>query len=63
MTRLRGDTALVVGNSGTILRSTDGGATWRALSSGVAGILRGVAVGNDRQAVVVGDGGVILRGR
>jgi photosystem II stability/assembly factor-like uncharacterized protein len=47
-----------VGNGGTILESTDGGATWNAQTSGVATNLVGVDIVNPM--IVVGDGGVVL---
>ncbi len=56
---------VAVGESGTILRSTNGGASWsaRPLPAGVpAGTtLRDVANINSTTLVIVGDGGTILR--
>jgi photosystem II stability/assembly factor-like uncharacterized protein len=39
----RPSTCLAVGGSGTILRSTDGGRTWRSPTSGTTNDLHGVA--------------------
>lgn len=47
-----------VGNAGTILESTDGGANWDAQISGVGTNLVGVDIINPM--IVVGDGGVVL---
>jgi photosystem II stability/assembly factor-like uncharacterized protein len=47
-----------VGNGGTILESTDGGANWNAQTSGVGTDLVGVDIVNPM--IVVGDGGVVL---
>lgn len=49
---------VAVGNSGTIIVSNDGGATWTAQTSGTSAILRGVKVGTD-YVVAVGDSGTI----
>ena len=50
-----------VGDSGTILKSTDAGMTWDALTSGTTKALYDVYFFNDAEGVVVGDGGLILR--
>ena len=54
-------TAYSVGDSGTILKSTDAGMTWNALTSGTTKALYDVYFFNDTEGVVVGDGGLILR--
>jgi photosystem II stability/assembly factor-like uncharacterized protein len=51
---------LAVGFSGTILTSTDSGATWRSLTSGTSTDLFGVACPNSSTCVAVGSGGAIL---
>ncbi len=48
-----------VGNSGVILGSTDGGATWSGQSSGVTSALNAVACPSAATCYAVGDGGVI----
>ena len=50
-----------VGVGGTILRTTDGGATWNLQSSGTSVVLSGVAFTDANTGAVVGDGGLILR--
>jgi len=35
---------LAVGNNGTIIRTTDGGASWTPVSSGTSGLLMGLSV-------------------
>ena len=52
---------LAVGRDGTILRTTDGGATWTIRASGSPSHLMGVALLPDLTAVAVGYGGVSLR--
>jgi hypothetical protein len=52
---------MVVGEGGTILRTTDGGITWTKQSSGGGSILRSVFLANANIGTVVGDGGIILR--
>ena len=53
--------AFVVGDAGTILKSTDAGATWAPLLSGTTNILHEVYFFDGNQGVVVGDQGLILR--
>src|SRR4029453_9339324 len=53
--------AFVVGDAGTILKSTDAGATWAPLLSGTTNILREVYFFDGNHGVVVGDQGLILR--
>ena len=50
-----------VGDSGTILKSTDAGMTWNALTSGTTRALYDVYFFNDAVGMAVGDGGLILR--
>ena len=50
-----------MGDSGTILKSTDAGMTWSALTSGTTKALYDVDFFNDTEGVAVGDGGLILR--
>lgn len=50
-----------VGDSGTILKSTDAGTTWNALTSGTTKALYDVFFFTDAEGVAVGDGGLILR--
>jgi photosystem II stability/assembly factor-like uncharacterized protein len=53
-------TAIAVGDSGTILVTTDGGATWHAKTSGVIANLRAVSQPSNTVAFAVGDAGTIL---
>jgi photosystem II stability/assembly factor-like uncharacterized protein len=46
---------------GTILRTTDGGATWTSQASGTNNPLFGVAFTDANTGTAVGDGGTILR--
>src|SRR6266851_813998 len=55
------DNATVVGASGTILRTTDGGATWMAQTSGTTNNLRGVSFVDANTGTAVGAGETILR--
>ncbi len=52
-------TAYAVGTNGTILKSTDSGATWTAETSGTTELLQGVAFAGT-MGLVVGAGGSIL---
>ena len=52
--------AFVVGDAGTILKSTDAGATWAPLLSGTTNILHAVYFFDGNQGVAVGDQGLIL---
>jgi photosystem II stability/assembly factor-like uncharacterized protein len=54
-------TGFVVGDTGTILKSTDAGATWTPLTSGTSNTLHGIYFLDPTQGVAVGDGGTILR--
>ena len=53
--------AFVVGDAGTILKSTDAGATWAPLLSGTKNILHGVYFFDGNHGIAVGDQGLILR--
>jgi photosystem II stability/assembly factor-like uncharacterized protein len=53
--------ALAVGDAGTILKSTDAGATWAPLLSGTTNTLYEVYFLDGNQGVAVGDQGLILR--
>jgi photosystem II stability/assembly factor-like uncharacterized protein len=55
-----GADVLVVGERGTLLRSSDGGETWAAASSRVQTTFRGVT-GTGASRIVAGDDGTILR--
>jgi photosystem II stability/assembly factor-like uncharacterized protein len=54
-------TGFVVGDTGTILKSTDAGATWTPLTSGTSTTLHGIYFFGTDEGVAVGDGGLILR--
>jgi len=49
----------VVGENGTILRTTDGGAHWITQASGTALNLRAVSFPDGNTGTAVGEGGVI----
>ncbi|MDL1878934.1 DUF4136 domain-containing protein, partial [Cytophagia bacterium CHB2] len=50
-----------VGRGGTILTTTNGGATWVPRTSGTTQVLNAVQIINTTTAVAVGNGGVILK--
>ena len=50
-----------VGGAGAIIRTTDGGATWTAQSSGVTNTLYGVSFTDANKGTAVGNAGTILR--
>jgi photosystem II stability/assembly factor-like uncharacterized protein len=52
---------IAVGDSGTILSTTDGGASWAPQSSGTTNALLGVYVIDQNIAIAVGTNGTILR--
>jgi photosystem II stability/assembly factor-like uncharacterized protein len=54
-------TGFVVGDTGTILKTTDLGATWAPLTSGTTRTLHDVYLFDPDQGVAVGDRGLILR--
>jgi photosystem II stability/assembly factor-like uncharacterized protein len=51
----------VVGDAGTIVMTSDGGATWAPLASGITNALHGVYFLDGAQGIAVGDQGRILR--
>jgi photosystem II stability/assembly factor-like uncharacterized protein len=53
--------AFVVGDAGTIVKTTDAGMTWSPLTSGTTNALHGVYFFDGNQGVAVGDEGLILR--
>ena len=55
------DTGIIVGDYGTILRSSDRGATWSTVDVSSPAYLLSVAFANERIGVAVGDNGTILR--
>ena len=59
--RLHLNTMIAVGDQGSILRTTDGGATWTQISSGTTAGLSGVSFAGANTGVAVGGQGVILR--
>src|SRR5437899_6803429 len=54
-------TGFVVGDTGTILKSTDAGSAWTPLTSGTSSTLHGVYFLDPNDGIAVGDGGLILR--
>src|SRR5919199_4546185 len=54
-------TCVAVGGGGTLLRSTDGGRTWRSQPSGTPNWLGGVACPSPSTCVAVGFNGTLLR--
>lgn len=54
-------TGFIVGEAGTILKTTDLGATWAPLTSGTSATLHGVYLFDFDQGVAVGEQGLILR--
>src|SRR6266513_2580406 len=54
-------TGFVVGDTGTILKSTDAGATWAPLTSGTSTALHGIYFLDSNEGIAVGDSGTILR--
>lgn len=52
---------VIVGASGTILRTDNSGDTWVSMNSGTVVSLRDVAFPHEDHAIALGDGGVILR--
>ena len=55
------DLVFVVGDSGVILKSTDGGSSWTSLTSRVSTTLYKVAFLSTTVGFVVGKGGVLLK--
>src|SRR5881275_3518604 len=54
-------TGFVVGDTGTILKSTDAGATWAPLTSGTSTTLHGIYFLDPNEGIAVGDNAKILR--
>src|SRR5256886_3139786 len=54
-------TGFVVGDTGTILKSSDAGATWAPLASGTSTTLHGIYFLDPNDGIAVGDSGTILR--
>jgi photosystem II stability/assembly factor-like uncharacterized protein len=54
-------TGFIVGAAGTILKTTDLGATWEPLASGTTTTLNGVYLFDPGEGVAVGEQGLILR--
>jgi photosystem II stability/assembly factor-like uncharacterized protein len=54
-------TGFVVGETGTILKSTDSGSTWAPLASGTTTTLHSLYFFSPNEGVAVGDKGLILR--
>src|SRR5947208_622237 len=54
-------TGFIVGDGGTILKTTDTGMTWSPLTSGITNVLHDVYFFNESQGVAVGERGRILR--
>jgi photosystem II stability/assembly factor-like uncharacterized protein len=55
-----GKDVFVVGDAGTILRTSDGGKTWARLASGTRADLHGVWGSSAKDLYVVGDGNLVL---
>jgi photosystem II stability/assembly factor-like uncharacterized protein len=58
---LDSDTVTAVGADGTIVRTTDGGATWERQTSGTKNFLAGVSFVDANTGTAVGVAGTILR--
>src|SRR5438067_13636739 len=54
-------TGFVVGDTGTVLKSTDAGATWAPLTSGTSTTLHGIYFLDPNEGIAVGDNAEILR--
>src|SRR5215472_14149316 len=59
--RHRADTMVAVGDLGTIVRTTDGGATWKRIASGTTAGLLAVSFPDIDTGFAVGSQGTILR--
>jgi photosystem II stability/assembly factor-like uncharacterized protein len=59
----QGDTGTAVGHNGTILRTTDGGATWVPQSAGLPELLFDVSFPEGNHGTAVGSSGTILHTR
>src|SRR2546428_7464885 len=56
---LNANTMIAVGEQGTVLRTTDAGATWARISSGTAASLYGVSFADASTGTAVGANGAI----
>ena len=56
---LNSTTAIAVGQSGIVLRSTDAGASWQLVSTPISSSLRSVAASGPDDATAVGDNGTV----
>ena len=54
------DTGTAVGDYGTVLRTTDGGATWLSQTSGTTGWLNSVSFTDVNNGTAVGEAGTII---
>jgi photosystem II stability/assembly factor-like uncharacterized protein len=54
-------TAIAVGDTGTILKTTDGGATWRTIPSGTTEVLSSITMGSAAGGWACGEGATLLR--
>ena len=54
-------TGIAVGNTGTILRTTDGGTTWTPQTSGTTNNLTCVYFSDVNNGTIVGDNGTIIK--
>jgi photosystem II stability/assembly factor-like uncharacterized protein len=61
VTRVHASILVAVGESGTILRSVDGGLSWSSVPSGTRVALNGVAFAGPSLGIAVGENGTILR--
>src|SRR5436309_4348978 len=59
--RLGANIRVAVGDAGTIVRTTDGGATWKQIFSGTTAKLSGVSFPDIDTGMAVGSEGTILR--
>src|SRR5205807_1924868 len=60
---LDANTGIVLGDNGTILRTTDGGAHWTIQPAGTTSSLWALSFTDSRTGVAVGDRGAVLRTR
>ncbi len=56
-----GQTGWICGSAGTLLHTTDGGASWQVQVSHTSYTLRAISFANENLGLAVGDGGTILR--
>ena len=55
------DIVIVIGNNGTILKTTDGGVTWQQKTSGTIKLLNKVHFSNANIGYIIGDQGTLLK--